>query len=135
MGYCMSYQQGNARFKIEVKDKILQAIKNLRGKESVQDSSGRHFRWVNNDFYKIDNIEKMFREWGWHLKEDKEDGYFIITEFLGEKLGDDDILLNCIAPYMEDSYIEMYGEDAAIWRWVFQDGTFKETMAEISWRY
>lgn len=135
MGYYVSYQHGNAKFSIKKKDEVLQAIKNLHGKETIHDASGRHFSWINNDFYKINDIEKMFSEWRWGLEIDATGSYFVITEFLGEKLGDDDIFFECIAPYMEDGYIEMCGEDSQLWRWVFQNGTVKEISPNISWNY
>lgn len=41
-------------------------------------------------------------------------------------------MFNAIAPFVEPgSYIEMQGEDGAIWRWVFQDDTCIEKAAEI----
>ena len=53
--------------------------------------------------------------------------------FEGEKYGDDDLIFNAIAPYVEDgSYIQMNGEDGAIWRWVFENGKCVEKQATIT---
>lgn len=49
-----------------------------------------------------------------------ETGDIINLEFTGEKLGDEDLLFQAIAPFVEaGSYITVYGEEDSIWRWEF----------------
>ena len=48
-------------------------------------------------------------------------------DFYGEKLGDDEIFLSALAPYVEDgSYLEFEGEDGYSWRWSFKNGKLVE---------
>ena len=55
-------------------------------------------------------------------------------EFVGEKLLEEYKVFKKIAPYVKDgSFIEMAGEDSAIWRWVFHNGTCDEVAPKISW--
>jgi len=56
------------------------------------------------------------------------------TLILPAKLWDHDEMCKQIAPYVEDgSYIEMSGEDGAMWRWVFKHGECHEISAVITW--
>ena len=132
MGYCMS--QREADFAIHAKDfdKALKAIQGLHGSESIADSGGRHFSWVGYEFYKIANLAKMMEEWRWDLELD-EDGNAVGIHFQGEKIGDDQVLFDAIAPWVkEGSYIEMHGEDGAIWRWTFDGEKCIEKSAKIT---
>lgn len=53
-------------------------------------------------------------------------------ETTATKLGDDELLLSSIAPFVRnDSYIEMEGEDKKIWRWRFRNGECVEEDAHI----
>ena len=53
--------------------------------------------------------------------------------FVGENYGDDKLLFDAIAPYVEnDSYIQMHGEDGDLWRWIFKDEKFKQVSAKIT---
>ena len=45
-----------------------------------------------------------------------------VLDFIGEKLGDDEIVFKILAPFMNDGYIEMLREDGDKWRWVFESG-------------
>ena len=61
-----------------------------------------------------------------------ENGNIFELNFAGEKLGDDEILFQAIAPFVKkDSYIEMQGECGLIWRWSFDGKTMKEKTANI----
>ena len=57
---------------------------------------------------------------------------YIIEEFIGEQC-DDTSILQLLAPYMNDGYIEMHGEDNKIWRWVFENGEFSTKHPKIVW--
>ena len=70
----------------------------------------------------------------------KEKGIILISDmayseiyFDGEKLGDDAILFEAIAPYVKKgSFIEMNGEDGCIWQWQFNGKTCIEKAATVS---
>lgn len=133
MGYYMNQTDGKFFIKKENINKVIKAIQGLHGKESIEDSSGRHFSWVDHDFYKKDNISDIFICWRWEVGFD-EDGNVNSVTFQGEKLGDDGVLFKKIAPYVQDgSYIEMVGEDNMMWRWIFQDGRVFEKYPEVKW--
>lgn len=129
-----------AKFRILEKNqsKALKAIKALAGKETIKDSSGKHYSWVETkNFVEARYIEEAMTAWRWCVTYDDsiEPNANDITDinFEGEKLGDDIILFEAIAPYVEaGSYIQMQGEDGLIWRWVFNGKTVKEVNAKLS---
>lgn len=148
MGYCMRCVDSNFLIKKENKSAALKAIQDLRGKETC----GDHFSWIDDNFYEIKTLEEMLHEWRW-LDRERNDMHLSIRignsqpiqpqtekqdifklEFIGEKLGDDFLLFKTIAPWVEaGSYIEMLGEDGALWRWIFDGKTCVEKEAKISW--
>ena len=145
MGYCMHLRESTASFKKKNSKKVLKAIQELHGKETIEDGKvigtkedgsnkwpNQHFSWIDDNFYKIRNIKEMFAEWRWGIILDGNN--YDITEYLGEKLGDEVVLFNAIAPYMNDGEIIMQGEDGTMWKWRFKDGEFKEIgVRDIMW--
>ena len=134
MGYCMTQRDSNFAIKAEDKEKALEAIKELAGKETIHDGSGKHFSWVETErFVNASTLKEAMDEWRWEIGEDEE-GNVLDIYFSGEKLGNDEILFNAIAPYVkEGSYIEMSGEDGSLWRWSFDGKSCVEKGAQISW--
>ena len=134
MGYHINMR--NSKFFISTKHvkEALNAIKSLAGKETITDGSGKHFSWVNtNTFLAANTLTEALYEWRWGIKTDAK-GNVVSINFEGEKLGDDNILFNAIATYVRSgSYIEMIGEDGAMWRWVFKNKAFKEVHSRIVW--
>jgi hypothetical protein len=64
--------------------------------------------------------------WRWHPTVDKK-GNITHIEFTGEKYGDDKIMFNMIAPYVEaDSYVYMRGECGETFGWEFDGHKMKE---------
>jgi hypothetical protein len=60
-------------------------------------------------------------EWRYHVVIDKY-GNINNIEFTGEKLGQDKLLFDVIAPFVRDgSYITMIGEDGFKWKWIFKN--------------
>lgn len=75
--------------------------------------------WVDAGPYVT--FEDAMGEWRYEVDYGKNTVYFE-----GEKLGDDESLWSCLAPFIIDgSYIECHGEDGDVWRWVFQDGKLR----------
>lgn len=83
-------------------------------------------------------------------KDAKKHGFFDFTEdwvfqydargdidfvsFEGEKLNEDYLFFDAIAPVVRDgSFIEMVGEDGDRWRWCFKDGKCHEIHATYSY--
>ena len=128
--------QRGSNFYISFNDieNTLTAIKNLAGMETIKDSSGAHFSWVGTkEFLEASTLNEAFEAWRWNIALDEE-GSVVDLYFEGEKIGDDKILFDAIAPYVkEGSFIEMQGEDGALWRWVFSNGECEERYATIVW--
>lgn len=142
MGYYMS--QMSSKFLIEKKNfrKCLEAIKALDpekdGGKGFHCTAGgpkiRHFAWVETEEYKeAKTLQEAINAWNWQPELDKE-GNIVDIYFEGEKLGDEQILFNAIAPFVEkDSYIQMSGEDDSFWRWCFDGKICFENNPTITW--
>jgi len=132
MGYYIDQEE--VHFFIAKKDhvKALEAIHNLAGKETISDSGGRHFSWVNTDcFLSAKTLTDALEVWRWTAEEDAE-GNITYLYFEGQKLGDDLILFEAIAPYVkEGSYICMRGEDGEHWRWFFENDMCVEQTGKV----
>lgn len=136
MGYCM--EQIGAEFSIrkEWEQEALQAIKALKGKETCHDSTGSHFSWVDHDYEQARTLGDAMLCWRWALGEATGlfGGIYEGIEFRGEKLGDDDLLFEAIAPWVEHgSYIEMRGEDGQLWRWMFKYRQVRQIYPKWEW--
>ena len=132
MGYYAD--QMDASFAINRKSftKALKAIKAL-GKERGDMPYGCFCSWVDMGFVDAENLMDAMEAWRWEVEID-EKGNISGVEFMGEKLGDDKVLFDAIAPFVKDgSYIEMQGGDGEMWRWVFKDGKCEEIYPKIHW--
>lgn len=120
MGYYMELMESKFKMKSDSKDKALDALKDLAKRKSLV--------WVYNEEVKnASTFEEAMQGCRWAV-EDKMNSIY----FEGEKYGDDDLIFNAIAPYVEDgSYIQINGEDGAIWRWVFENGKCFERQATL----
>jgi len=128
MGYYI--QQRTTQFCIKAKNqtKALVAVKGLVGQEPI----GAHFSWVGN-FSDADSFQEVMEEWRWEV-EFNERGDVIDLFFNGQKLGDDELLFQTIAPFVEaGSYIEILGEEGEMWRWAFDDKECTELSPTIIW--
>jgi hypothetical protein len=131
-------RQRDCRFfvKAENKPAALAAIKALAGKETIHDGvnqQNHHFSWVTTSkFLEADSLEEAMGAWRWTAYEDP-NGNIDSIAFEGEKAGDDTVLFEAIAPFVEHgSYIMMEGEDGYIWRWMFTDGAVEEEEGPIT---
>jgi hypothetical protein len=130
MGYCMYVNTiENVKFKVEDAAKVLKAIQNLTGQETIEDSSGKHFSWVKNNFATITDLGLMFKVWRWPIE--KKGPYYHITEFIGEKAGDELEFFDAIAPFMSNGRITMMGEDHAYFGWEFKNKSVTEIDGQV----
>jgi hypothetical protein len=142
MGYCMS--QENAEFRI-AKSKHAAAIKKLkelmkrtdlmRGGSNLGGKWIPHFSWVETDeVLNATSLAEVMEAFRWTVEHDADDGNITSISFSGEKLGDDQHFFEAIAEFVDDgSFIEMRGEDGALWRWIFSGGKVTEKHATVSW--
>jgi len=134
MGYYINQVDHNFIINNKDIDNVINAIHSLNKNED-ENQLAYGYSWVNMNFIKSNDIKEIFKCWRWHIDQD-ENGNIDSIYFEGQKLGDDDVLFRAIAPYVKDgSYIELHGEDNAIWRWAFKNGRFLETYPEITWNY
>lgn len=144
MGYCIEQRDCDFTIKAANVPKALDAIKALASQEDRMSGGSysggqcreRWFSWVRTeDFANAASFRDAMWAWRWEVEEANDgSGDVAWIMFQGEKYGDESVLLEAIAPYVEGgSYIEMQGEDGAIWRWIFEDGKVQEKDATISW--
>jgi hypothetical protein len=123
MGYYMHQTDSNFRIKAEHMGLLYLRLKQLEAG-----------RWVSQST--IDTaatVEEILREWRWAPRFDAQLNMVDIW-FDSEKSGDDDLLFNVLAEFVEaDSYIEMRGEDDAHWRFWFTGSECHEITPHITW--
>lgn len=97
------------------------------------------YRKLKKDLYDVDGVQKarcledILEVYCFSPEIDKGDNIYNI-DFTGDKLWDEEILFNLLAPFVKSgSYIEMRGEDGERWRWVFDNGQFKTVTAKVVW--
>jgi hypothetical protein len=130
MGYCIELREEN--FKVTVAKSLEAFPIVMKSIINERNTSTMSFSWVDDeDIEKAKSLTDLMTSFRWEPDIDSE-GNIISIDFCGEKLGDDKILFDIIAPFVEDdSYIEMSGEDGSIWRWIFKDGECTEKDATI----
>jgi hypothetical protein len=162
MGYYMDQQDTVFNILAKNKTAALKAIKELMAKVNTEGYGGSWsngvketswFGWVDTkDVLTADTLEDALYAWRWEASTsgvavedvidavneamaspDYESGGDIeYIEFIGEKLGQDFLLFQTIAPFVEDgSFIQMHGEDGCIWQWQFKNGTCKEKNGKL----
>jgi len=83
---------------------------------------------------KSGDISKMFEYLMWPVEFDSEGNISGIEYGASDhKIGDEDVWLEAIAPYVESGRIQVRGEDGDLWRWILSGGKLKEIRPEIKW--
>jgi hypothetical protein len=135
MGYCISHEEGSIKIKKENMKIILQTLSDYFKSNTLRWVDGFDINEVDlgedNEEDDLMTIEDIWSDLRYEIKE--EDNYYIITDFLGEKYGDDDTLFKIIAPCCEDGFLQFSGEDGEHFRFIIKDGEFEEKYAEINW--
>jgi hypothetical protein len=125
MGYYIN--QVGSNFCIKAKN-IQPAFKALKGHFiETGDAS-----WINaNEVINAKTFQEAMEACRWDVNSKVD---ICEIQFNGEKLGDEETILNVIAPYVEaGSYIEMSGEEDSRWRWSFDGQRVTEVDAEIDY--
>lgn len=143
MGYCMDLMDADFVIKRENQDKALEAVKKLADTVNENGSGSsysggecksRSYAWVTTeDFVNADDVSEAISAWGWEPQTDEVTGDITTMYFVAEKKGDDEYLLDALAPYVEPgSFIQMQGEDGSIWRWFFDGQQCIEQGGEVT---
>ncbi len=124
MGYCMELIKSTITIPKENTIKIMDTLS-----EHIIINKP-NWMWVDKksviEYCKENDFENVMEEIRYAVKTNKDnDNLYSIWYFAGEKLGDDDKIFKIIAPFINDGYIEMEGEEGYTWRWVFENGTLK----------
>ena len=130
MGYCISQVDGSFYMAAKDQPKALKGIKGLAGGGTCCRgiNMADTYSWLNSDsdFLDATSFEDAIYAWRWECAKD-DFGNVIALDFIGEKIGDDIILFQAIAPWVKSgSYIAIEGEDGYRWSWMFGDGKCKE---------
>lgn len=131
MGYCVEMKE--CEFFIK-KENIDKAFNTLREYAKTKIENKERLSWI--DLHGVAYSETLTEALECCdfdiLYNDNGDVYDV--DWISEKLGDHDVILDVIAPYIEDgSYLQMYGEDGDTWRWVIKDNKCYWKTPKIIW--
>ena len=132
MGYNIFILETDFRVTKENTDLVLIAVKRLCQSQRILSSGGKaeNLASANQDLAFVkngsvvnaSNIYDALSELRWSPHLDDE-GNIEGLEFTGEKLGDEQLLFDAIAAFVEDnSYIVVAGDGGKVWRWRFEGG-------------
>lgn len=122
MGYCMTQRDCNFFIGKQAQVANFKKMRQELIKNAKQNGSYSGYDWVDLDSIKrAKTIADILTAFRWLPELDCE-GNIIRVSFEGEKSGDEDTLFNILAPIVKNgSFIEMDGEDGAVWRWTFKN--------------
>lgn len=145
MGYYAKWTVNNLRVKLKNRKACLNAINEMMTDEGMEkyDASGgsfgfggerdrRWYSWMNDVKTPFQTLEEAFESWtltshdGGKAHTDDETGDMVFNGFHDSKIGDEEVFLVVIAPFVEDIQIECTGEDGTRWVWEIKDGKFSE---------
>ena len=127
MGYCMKQRGSRFRMAAEKLPAALAAVQALAEQKTS-------FQWVDSNFAQASTVAEILEAWRWEGEFDPITGDLTDIHFIGEKLGDEEILFQALAPFVDkESFIEMEGEDGDLWRWTFDGQQMIEQVARITW--
>lgn len=115
MGYCMNLRDCDFFILPEKEQEALEIIKNLCSPLVVSNRAWG-YSWVSNEeVLEAETLRQALLAWRWNYEKENR-----ALWFEGEKLGEELTLFDAIAPCVEKGcYIEVGGEDGAVWRWFF----------------
>jgi len=139
MGYYITVTDQYVLIPNDQKVEALKALKAMATKTDQMGGGGysggevieRWFSWVDmKQLANATTVVEAFNAWRYVFSEN-DDGV-VLDYFNGEKLGDDALLWETMAPFIKDGgFIEVHGEDA-FWRWKFNDGQFQDVELRLT---
>lgn len=147
MGYNVEYE-GQIMIKADKKEECLKAINALHHPEELEknarggtfqggEAKERWYSWVTNPGPEgFPDLDAAFK--AWNLFDDawvneEADGCVSVTGGYYCKLGQQEVLLEAIAPFLENTQIECRGEDGALWMWDIKDGELDTKYGTITY--
>jgi hypothetical protein len=132
MGYCIFLLESEIFIATGSEVPLFSAIEKLTQADRVE-RHGRAYSFIDYDkCVRATDLHSALMAWRWATDTD-ELGNITSLDFIGEKLGDEEVLFEAIAPFVQDgSYIQMAGDDGRIWRWLFQSGKLFSQEGSIS---
>ena len=152
MSYCAEIIESNFSMKAENFDKAYKAVCELNAHDNMKSGGkfgGEPTVKPADSMSVSNNPDKWFSFMAWNYDEICND-FIDVLKMLGfdiylgddgidslyycDKVGQEDIFLDAIAPYVEpDSYLLWRGEDGTMWVYVFEDGKMIEKGAYVTW--
>ena len=130
--------QQSAEFRI-AKENLAGALAAIKAMANTPERMGggsskgeKWYSWVDmKELADAKTLPEALMAWRWDCSIN-DAGDLVEINFDGEKLGDDPILLEAIAPFVEaGSYIEMEGEEGCHWKWCFDGKTMTEKSGRV----
>ena len=111
MGYHIRLRKSEFCIKKRNKEGALNALKKLGVKNGQN-----YYSWMNGcDPSQWDSLKEAMNDWRYKVSLNK-NGDIDKIEFIGEKMGQDDLLFQTIAPFVDTwSYLHFVGEDGEQW--------------------
>lgn len=127
MGYYIEQKSADFKIRKENHASALGAIHRLMDKS-------QRFMWVDPKYvHRAKTLSEALCAWRWEASVDEASGDIVGISFIGQKSGDDELLFEAIAPFVEPgSNIVIIGEDQHIWRWYFDGSTCSEQDAKLT---
>lgn len=129
MGYVIGMKESTISISLENANKIMNVLKKYIEEKNPD------WRWINCQYLKECceryHFDEVMEELRYAIV--VQDGSYKIDYFVGEKLGEDIEIFNVISPFIDDGYIEMYGEDGDRWRWIFKKGKVETRYPKVEW--
>ncbi len=130
MSYCMMQRSQDFQINANLKAHALAAIKAMVTNRANSADATHEHRCFADTIPQLVSLEEALKAWGWQLVEDTNGESWL--EYMGNKLGDDRLLFDAIAPFVQaGSFIEMSGEDGTIWRWYFDGKRCEKVIGQI----
>jgi hypothetical protein len=159
MGYDVTVEIEGAVIPADKVPKAIAAVKELMSEVQQRGGGGsfapgkppvRHYAWVDtqtvNEALERGDLKAVLEEWRYScsdgepmttleaLVEGHQHRAVVIDYFSGGKLGDDEWLWRCLAPFLpEGAVVTFRGEDDAAWRYIFEGESLREETGTLVW--
>lgn len=129
MGYCVEVSEKTFNFNPEKAKQIREKVQKYFSEDKIEG------RWIGKgEVLDAENIVDLFDALRFEIYLDEEDNLYKIDYMSGEKLDGCELdMFQCMAEFINDSYIEYLGEDGEKWRYVFENGECKEVHPKVTW--